>query len=161
MKLTHKSKNDSKLSPFDKEPESPRKRLSPKTLATIKGGTKEYPIKMDQDQIMKSVRKATESGVESRMRTDSMDLTQENPGSISRSDLKNMTANLLSKDGPSISLIEREFSQDDILASDNSKHTRQVVGLVKGTLGSEPNSSMQIVASRDDLERTGLTAKDS
>ena len=48
MKLSHKqSKGDTRSSPFDKEPESPRKRLSPKTLATIKGATQENPIKMD------------------------------------------------------------------------------------------------------------------
>ena len=43
-----------RASPFEKEQPQmqdihvPRKRLSPKTLASIKGGTKENPIKMDQ-----------------------------------------------------------------------------------------------------------------
>ena len=57
MKLTQKSKGDQRSSPFEKEPESPRKRLSPKTLATIKGGSPEYPIKMEQEQKLKELQK--------------------------------------------------------------------------------------------------------
>ena len=97
MNLTHKSKNDTRSSPFEKEPESPRKRLSPKTLATIKGGTKENPIKLDQETKLKNVHKANGSGVESRMRTDSRGLSQVNPGSMSRPDLVTQAASL-SKD---------------------------------------------------------------
>ena len=47
MKLTVKSNRNS---PFEKEPDSPtRKRLSPKTLAGIKGGTRENPIKINNE----------------------------------------------------------------------------------------------------------------
>lgn len=49
MKLTYKSNNDTQNSPFVKDAETPRKRLSPKTLATVKGATKQNPIKMDQE----------------------------------------------------------------------------------------------------------------
>jgi len=53
MQLSHKQILDKRASPFEKEPPTvadvhvPRKRLSPKTLASIKGGTKENPIKMN------------------------------------------------------------------------------------------------------------------
>ena len=134
MILSHKSKmGDLRSSPFEKDqPDSPRKRLSPKTLATIKGGTREYPIKMDQEQKLKNkhVKKVVESGVESRMRTDSQDLSHANLGSQSRPELITQAASL-SKDGGPTTLIEREFSNDDLLNSQESKQQRQVVGLVK------------------------------
>lgn len=159
MKLTQKSKTDNRALPNDKEPDSPRKRLSPKTLATIKGGTKENPIKLDQETKLKNVKKPNETGVESRMRTDSQGFSQMNPNSISRPDLLATQAASLSKDGPPITLIDREYSQDDILNTDDAKHTRQIVGgLIKGMAGSDPQSSVYIMGSRDELDRVALTA---
>ena len=110
MKLTQKSKGD-RSSPFEKEPESPRKRLSPKTMAMIKGGSPEYPIKMEKEQKLKELQHVTSSGVESRMRSDSQVMSMANPGSQSRPELVTQAASLSKEDGPATThLIEREYS---------------------------------------------------
>ena len=156
MKLSFKSKNDTRSSPFEKDPDSPRKRLSPKTLATIKGGTKENPIKMESTASkLKAAKRHKEPGErsDSRMRTESRGLSQN--VSASRPDLlaKN---DIDAKELPA--LAAREYSAEDILInSANSKKHRQVVGL--HSKNGEPNSSLQIVASRDELERAALSAK--
>ena len=86
------------------------------------------------------------------MRTESRGLSQN--VSASRPDLlaKNDSGE---KETPV--LAGREYSAEDILNSANSKKNRQVVGL--NSKNGEPNSSLQIVASRDELERAALSAK--
>lgn len=80
MKLTQKSK-DNRSSPFEKESELPRKqRFSPKTLATIKGGTKENPIMIESNMTnsKKKILKrnlAENDGIDSNMRTESRGLS--------------------------------------------------------------------------------------
>ena len=161
MKLTHKSgKGDTRSSPFDKEPESPRKRLSPKTLATIKGGTKENPIKMDaQPKIMskkkqmmgkKAVEEVRIDEPGSRMRTESRGLSQNVTGS--RPDLFGKG----NRPDQPINLIERDHSHEDLLNSGNSKR-RQIVGLAPTS--SNMNSSLHAIGSREEIERQALTAK--
>ena len=98
----------------------------------------------------------------SNMRTESRGLSHANPTS-SRPDLltnsKTMTAEQR-HDAKGIVFIEREFSHEDILESKESGGKRQVVGLLTKDRA-DPISSMQIVASREELERTAMSAKRS
>ena len=90
------------------------------------------------------------------MRTESRGLSHQNISS-SRPDLFKTRIDSSGKDGNNNAIfIEREYSHDQ-LNSENSK-TRQVVGLLTRN---EPNSSMMIAASREELERTALSAKRS
>lgn len=86
------------------------------------------------------------------MRTESRGLSQN--VSASRPDL--LAKNDSEVKEPPV-LAGREYSAEDILNSANSKKHRQVVGL--NSKNGEPNSSLQIVASRDELERAALSAK--
>ena len=137
MKLSFKSKNETRSSPFEKDADSPRKRLSPKTLATIKGGTKENPIKMEApaSKLKGSKRQDLErsgSGMRTESRGLSQNVTSSRPDLLAKNDSGG-------KEPPTV-LVGREYSAEDILNSANSKKHRQVVGL--NSKNGEPNSSL-------------------